>query len=220
MGRLRDKRDKADKTQQAYEDFINNYEKPEALTSSAYEDYDPALRGEQEGSMDELRNIFESEGLTDVDKGALDLNSLEAAREARSLRGAAQAQSRRRGLGGSLSELVSSLGANESAINRAYEGGRRNQLAGRDRAFNALGAKTNLASTMKGEDFRRDSAKDTMNQYNQGMFNNWQNTQANNLNNLNSMANNDYENTKDSYGDAFKFAGNTVKNVLPIFNRG
>jgi hypothetical protein len=148
---------------------------------------DPALRGAQTDVMDELRNVYESEGMTDADRAALQVAQNEVSQRAASDRASLQQRLARTGQTGNAA-LEAAAGATISgdAVGATADMTLRAQMAARQRALQALTARGGLAGDVRGADLAfgsaRASGQDRIN-----LFNASQRADAANQNNANAL---------------------------------
>jgi hypothetical protein len=149
---------------------------------------DPSIRGAQTDVMDELRNVYESEGMTDADRAALQVAQNEVAQRAASDRASLQQRLARTGQTGNAA-LEAAAGATISgdAVGATADMTLRAQMAARQRALQALTARGGLAGDVRGADLAfgsaRASGQDRIN-----LFNASQRADAANQNNANALS--------------------------------
>jgi hypothetical protein len=129
---------------------------------------DPAIRGRQLRALEQLENVYQSEGNTQADRAALALASNAAAAKSLSDVGTLQQQLASRGGSGASNALLSAAAA-QGGTNALGEMGMRNQVAGRQRALSALESGAGLAGQVRGQDAQRASALDSLNRFNTAM---------------------------------------------------
>lgn len=149
---------------------------------------DDALRGDQMRALDELRNVYDTEGMTDADKAAMRLAQNEVAGHAAAGYANNQQRLARMGQTGNAA-LSSALSANTGAAATGAIGdlAAKNQIAARDRALRALEAEAGLAGDVRAQDFGEASAKARANDA-VATFNATQRTDTANRNNANAFA--------------------------------
>jgi hypothetical protein len=148
---------------------------------------DPALRGAQTDVMDELRNVYESEGMTDADRAALQVAQNEVSQRAASDRASLQQRLARTGQTGNAA-LEAAAGATISgdAVGATADMTLRAQMAARQRALQALTTRGGLAGNIREADFAAASAR-ASGQDRINLFNASQRASAASQNNANAL---------------------------------
>lgn len=158
---------------------------PTALASIRGDD---KLRGQQVNVMDELQNVYDSEGMTQADRAALDVAADEVAQRSASDYASQQQQLARMGqqAGGAMTAALASQ-SGQDAANATARMGREAQASARQRALQALMASGDLAGRTRGQDWGEQSqaaqAQDAMT-----LFNADQRTNAQRGNNESALA--------------------------------
>lgn len=131
---------------------------------------DRTLREAQLNTMNELRNVYDQEGMTGSDVAALRLVQQDAAQSAAQNQAGVEAMLARRGqAGGALSAVMAAQGG-QTAANAVGRAGMQMHADARMRALRALEASGEMAGDIRSADWRSSSAKaaaqDQLNQYN------------------------------------------------------
>ena len=148
---------------------------------------DPAMRGAQVEVSDELRNVYESEGMTDADKAAMQVAQNEVAgRASGDIANAQQRLARTGQTGNPALEAALAASISGNAVGATADMAGRAQIAARQRALQALTARGSMAGDVRGQDLQFQSAKaggqDRIN-----LFNASQRSDATNQNNANAF---------------------------------
>jgi hypothetical protein len=130
---------------------------------------DPNSIAAQNRYLGDLRGIYEAGGYTDVERGQNRLAQQDAARFEQSQRAAQQQQMAMRGMNQSGASMMGALAAQQGGANRAADSATQFNIAGHQRALDALQNYGTQANDMRrsswDEDTTRRTALDTWNQY-------------------------------------------------------
>ncbi len=130
---------------------------------------DPRLKQEQMTALQQMSGISQK-GFTPEDAAAMELARRSAAGEAQAKQGQILQEMQSRGQGGSGAELLAKLQSSESSADRLQESQLQQAMAAAQNRRSALEAMSNMASSMRGQEFGEQSsvakAKDIQQQYN------------------------------------------------------
>lgn len=136
-----------------------------------------ADRGSIQAQRNALRNmegIYNAGGYTDAERAQIQMAQRDAAMGERSQRLAVMENARARGMGGGGMELMGALEAQQGGANRASDWANQIEVAGQQRALQALQQSGNWAGQMRGQSFSEDAtrraAADAWNQYQTGLI--------------------------------------------------
>jgi hypothetical protein len=148
------------------------------MGASAYENIslDPEMRMAQTAQISALERLRDEGGMNLTDKANLQRIQNDELNKEKSQREAILQGARARGMGGSGSELMALLGANQAGTNRQFQ--RDLDVAGmaQDRALQAGGQAAGLAGNVRGQDWQQESARanaaDAASKFNASMISN------------------------------------------------
>lgn len=127
---------------------------------------DPESEAIERRALAGLMDIGESGGITDSDRARMQLGAMDVGRQARASREADMAALQARGMGGSGTQIASTLGASQAGIDGLYQRDAEIQARAQDRAMDALSQGGSFAGQMRGERFREGGAQDDLNRWN------------------------------------------------------
>jgi hypothetical protein len=134
---------------------------------------DPASIEAQGRYLGDLRGIYDAGGYTDTERAQNQLAQKDASRYEQSQRSAAQQQAAMRGMNQSGAAMMGALSAQQGGANRAADSATQFNIAGHQRALQALQSYGQQANDMRQrswtEDTTRRTALDNWNQYRTGL---------------------------------------------------
>jgi hypothetical protein len=140
---------------------------PDSALAGAHAD--PRAMEAQRRALSGLRNIYEQGGYTEQERGQNRLAQQDAARFEQSQRAALQQQAAMRGMNNSGAAMMGALAAQQGGANRAADSATQYNIAGHQRALDALTRYGDQAGQMRNsswnEDITRRGALDNWNQY-------------------------------------------------------
>jgi len=110
-------------------------------------------------ALNQIKDVVQSGGLTDIDKAKINDIKTELATWARGQRDATKQSFAQRGLAGSGMELLQQQMANQSSAESGYKQGMDVGRLAAERSLQAMGQLGNLSSSMRGQDFAEQAAK-------------------------------------------------------------
>lgn len=169
----------ADRAESRWEDLSNFMPTPDDLAVQYEEEGsvggpetsiagsgDPESEAIERRALAGLMDIGESGGITDSDRARMQLGAMDVGRQARASREADMAALQARGMGGSGTQIASTLGASQAGIDGLYQRDAEIQARAQDRAMDALSQGGSFAGQMRGERFREGGAQDDLNRWN------------------------------------------------------
>jgi hypothetical protein len=219
MGKYKETKKQAEKSQQDYLEQLKNLTPPEMIQDEMA-NLDPELYARQIRALNEFQNQYDTGGMTSADKAALELNQRDAAQFSRAQRDATAQRMASQGQAGSGLSRAMNIAGEEAATDRAYYGGRQNQVDARQRALQALQANLAGSSGLRGQEMNRMNSKNAINQFNANNTMQFNRDKLNAAGEANNQYQQNYDRKRETLGNVFQGIGDVAGIGMDLFTGG